>query len=143
MPETIAIASDHAGVDLKETLKDEITRLGFEVNDMGPATAAQSVDYPDFAQTLANWVAKNKSRGVLICGSGIGMSMAANRVKGVRAALCRDTKDAELARQHNDANVLCLGGRITLPAAAVDILKVFLKTPFDGGRHQLRVDKLG
>lgn len=143
MTETIAIASDHAGVELKETLKAEIARLGFEVNDLGPASAAQSVDYPDFAAALAQWVAKNKGRGVLICGSGIGMSMAANRIKGVRAALCRDTKDAELARLHNDANVICLGGRITPVELAKDCLRTFFKTPFEGGRHQLRVEKLG
>lgn len=143
MTETIAIASDHAGVELKEMLKQEIERLGFAAEDMGSATAMQSVDYPDFAQAVAGWVAKNKGRGVLICGSGIGMSMAANRVKGVRAALCRDIRDAELARLHNDANVLCLGARVTPPDVAKACLGAFFKTPFEGGRHQLRVEKLG
>ncbi len=143
MNETIAIASDHAGFELKEALKTEITRLGFEVSDMGAGGSVQSVDYPDFAHALAVWVEKNKGRGILICGSGVGMSIAANRHKGIRAALCHEAKGAELARQHNDANVLCLGARVVSADVAKECLQKFLQTGFDGGRHQVRVNKLG
>lgn len=143
MPETIAIASDHAGVSLKETLKEALGARGFLVNDLGPHSK-DSVDYPDFAARLTKLVAGHKgSRGILICGSGIGMSMAANRVKGIRAALCRSVEDAQLARAHNDANVLCLGERMTDAGTAKDILDAFLTTSFDGGRHQARVEKMG
>jgi ribose 5-phosphate isomerase B len=138
---TIAIASDHAGVELKETLKREIAVLGFEAKDFG-AHSNESVDYPDFAHALSEWVEKNNGRGVLICGSGIGMSIAANRHKGVRAALCQDASQATLARQHNDANVLCLGARVVNEKTAAECVKAFLTTKFEGGRHQRRVEKL-
>ncbi|MDX2073372.1 MAG: ribose 5-phosphate isomerase B [Alphaproteobacteria bacterium] len=142
MPETIAIASDHAGVTLKETLKDQLLALGFLPEDMG-AFAKDSVDYPDYAHLVSKWiVAQPARRGVLICGSGIGMSIAANRHKGVRAALCRTVEDAGLARTHNNANVLCLGERSTDAETAKEILKHFLATPFDGGRHETRVNKM-
>lgn len=140
--QTIAIASDHAGVGLKEALKADIEQLGFAVNDMG-AHGTNSVDYPDFAHALARWVEQHQGRGVLICGSGIGMSIAANRHKGVRAALCCDADSARLAREHNDANVLCLGARRTDAETARGILRVFMQTGFEGGRHQRRVEKLG
>lgn len=143
MPETIAIASDHAGVTLKETLKAQIAARGMLVEDMG-TRSTDSVDYPDFARQVSQWVlAQSGRRGVLICGSGIGMSMAANRYMGIRAALCRTAHDAEMARKHNDANVLCLGERVTGTADAQEIVQVFLDTEFEGGRHQARVDKLG
>lgn len=142
MKTQIAIASDHAGFGLKKILKKELVALGYRVEDLG-THSAESVDYPDYALQLATWVVAEKGRGVLICGSGIGMSIAANRVKGVRAALCVTTEMADLARKHNDANVLCLGARLTSSEAAKEILKIFLNTPFEGGRHQTRVEKLG
>jgi ribose 5-phosphate isomerase B len=139
----IAIASDHAGFELKAALVEELKSAGTPVLDLG-TYSGDSVDYPDFADALAQAVLTGKAaRGVLVCGTGIGISMAANRHKGIRAAHCRDTTDARLARQHNDANVLALGARTTGPEVAKDCLRVFLATPFDGGRHQRRVDKLG
>lgn len=141
MAEKIAIASDHAGYDLKVQLKPELERLGFEVLDLGTDGPA-SVDYPDFALKMAEAIqAGTVARGVLVCGSGIGISMAANRHKHVRAALCHDHLTAKLSRQHNNANVLCLGGRTTGPDVAKDCLRVFLETEFEGGRHQNRVAK--
>jgi ribose 5-phosphate isomerase B len=141
MAEKIAIASDHAGYDLKSQLKPELEKLGFEVLDLGTDGPA-SVDYPDFALKMAEALkAGTVQRGVLVCGSGIGISMAANRHKHVRAALCHDHLTARLSRQHNNANVLCLGGRTTGPDVAKDCLRVFLETEFEGGRHQNRVAK--
>ena len=143
MPETIAIASDHAGFDLKALLKQELVTLGFEVLDLGPDSTA-SVDYPDFADRLAAALKEGMAaRGVLICGTGIGISMAANRHRHIRAAVVHDVTSARLTRQHNNANVLCLGARLTGTDVAKDCLKVFLTTDFEGGRHQNRVAKLG
>jgi ribose 5-phosphate isomerase B len=140
---TIAIASDHAGLQLKEALKKEIELLGFSVHDIGPHDT-QSVDYPDYANMLCEWIKNNTPNlGVLICGSGIGMSIAANRHKGIRAALCQNGLMAKLSRQHNDANVLCMGERLIGIEVAKDCLKQFLATEFEGGRHQGRVTKLG
>lgn len=142
--DTIAIAADHAGVELKSLLRKELEGMGLRVLDLGTDSDA-SVDYPDYAGAVACAIADRKaSRGVLICGTGIGISMAANRVKGIRAAACSDATSARLARQHNDANVLALGARLIGPEVAKDCLKVFLETPFDGGeRHSRRVGKLG
>jgi ribose 5-phosphate isomerase B len=141
-PETIAITSDHAGVDLKSILKEELAALGFEVLDLGTQDE-QSVDYPDMADALADAMDDHKaSRGVAICGSGIGISMAANRHRHVRAAPCHDALSARLAREHNDANVLALGARLIGTETARDCLRTFLNTPFEGGRHQRRVDKM-
>lgn len=141
--ETIAIAADHAGFDLKSVLSEELRQAGFAVLDLG-TNSADSVDYPDFGDALAGAVKGGRAgRGVLVCGTGIGISIAANRHKGIRAALCRDATDARLAREHNDANVLVLGGRTTGIEAAKDCLKMFLATPFAGGRHVKRVQKLG
>jgi len=141
--ETIAIAADHAGFELKTQLVEELTRAGYAVLDLG-TNSTDSVDYPDFANALAAAIGSGKAqRGVLICGTGIGISIAANRHKGIRAALCRDTTDARLAREHNDANVLALGARTTGGETAKDVLKPFLATPFSGGRHARRVEKLG
>lgn len=138
----ILIASDHAGFDLKTLLVGHARDGGHEVLDLGTATPA-SVDYPDFAHDLAHrLLAGEGERGVLICGTGIGMSITANRHRGVRAALCHDAFTAELARRHNDANVLCMGGRTTGPGVAVQMLDIFLATPFEGGRHRRRVDKV-
>ncbi len=143
MPETIAIASDHAGFALKSQLKGELATMGFEILDLGTEGLA-SVDYPDFADALAAAMKDGRAqRGVLVCGTGIGVSMAANRHGHVRAAVVHDASSARLTRQHNDANVLCLGARLIGPDVAKDCLKVFLTTDFEGGRHQDRVAKLG
>jgi ribose 5-phosphate isomerase B len=143
MAEKIAIASDHAGFDLKIQLKQELEKLGFEPLDLGTDGPA-SVDYPDFGNKLAAALkAGDARRGVLVCGSGIGISIAANRHAHVRAALCHDALSARLSRQHNDANVLCLGARLIGVDVARDCLAVFLGTDFEGGRHQNRVAKLG
>ncbi len=140
--DSIVIASDHAGFELKETLKQELEALGFAVRDLGTHDA-DSVDYPDYADALARAIAAGDAeRGVLLCGTGIGASIAANRHPGVRAALCHDAQSARLCRRHNDANVLVLGGRVTAPETARECLRIFLDTPFEGGRHARRVAKL-
>jgi len=140
--ETIAIAADHAGYELKCFLKDRLIEFGFGVEDLGTETT-KSVDYPDFANTLAQVISDGRfSRGILLCGSGIGMSIAANRFASVRAALVHDEEAARLARQHNDANVLVMGARRINPSVAEDCLVAFLTIPFEGGRHQRRVIKL-
>lgn len=141
--ETIAIAADHAGFDLKETLKAELEARGFAALDLG-AHGRESVDYPDFADALAAALEDGRaSRGVLICGTGIGISIAANRHRHLRAAVCHDTTSARLARQHNDANVLALGARLVGPEVARDCLAVFLATAFEGGgRHDRRIAKM-
>ena len=135
----VLFASDHAGLELKRRLFEAARAGGVEAVDLGPLTA-EAVDYPKFAHDLARRIAAGEAeRGVLVCGTGIGMAMAANRHRGVRAALCHDAFTAEMARRHNDANVLCLGGRTTAPADAVRMLELFLTTPFEGGRHERRV----
>ena len=138
----IAIASDHAGIGLKADVSRLLQSLDIDVEDLGPQDA-KSVDYPDYAHLLARAVSDGRiERGILICGSGIGMSMAANRHPGVRAALCHDAYTAEMARRHNDANVLCIGERTTGPGVAEQIVRVFIDTDFEGGRHQRRVAKI-
>lgn len=138
----IAIAADHAGVALKAELVAELKKLGHTPTDFGPMDST-SVDYPDFATKVTGAISGGSaSLGVLICGTGIGMSIAANKVHGIRAALCHTEFEARATRQHNDANVLCLGARVTGAGLAIEILKVFLATPFEGGRHQARVDKV-
>ncbi|HEX9810388.1 MAG TPA: ribose 5-phosphate isomerase B [Alphaproteobacteria bacterium] len=140
--ESIAIGCDHAGLDLKRALAEDLRARGLDVLDLG-TEGPESVDYPDFAQAVARAVRDRKAdRGVLICGTGIGMSMAANRFPEVRAAVVHDRTSARLARQHNDANVLCLGGRLLGIEVARDCLAAFLDTPFEGGRHERRVAKL-
>ena len=138
----VAIGADHAGFAAKEELKAVVRALGHTVTDKGPTSDA-SCDYPDYAAEVARAVSAGEADcGVLICGTGIGMSIAANKVPGVRAALVSDEKTAELSRQHNDANVFCAGARtLSLPRIA-EILKVWLATPFEGGRHQRRLDKI-
>lgn len=139
----IAIASDHAGYDLKTTLAQELAEMGYEVLDLG-TDGPQSVDYPDFGSALADVVGSGEAdQGILICGTGIGISMAANRHPGVRAAVCWDETSARLAREHNDANVLALGARLLGIEVAKDCLRTFLSTDFAGGRHAGRVAKLG
>ena len=138
----ILIGSDHAGFDLKALLSAHAREERHAVIDVGPTTH-DSVDYPDFAHELARrLLAGEGDAGVLICGTGIGMSIAANRHRGIRAALCHDAFTAEFARRHNNANVLCMGGRTTGPGVALQMFDLFLATEFEGGRHERRVGKL-
>ncbi len=140
---TVALAADHAGFELKNLLRDELKAQGYAVLDLG-TNSADSVDYPDFGRKLAQTVADGQAQmGVVVCGTGIGISIAANRVAGCRAALCHDATSARLCREHNDANVLALGARLIGVETARDCLKAFLETPFAGGRHARRVEKLG
>jgi ribose 5-phosphate isomerase B len=142
MVETIAIAADHAGYDLKLLLVPELKSLGFEVMDLG-TDSREPVDYPDFADALARAIERGEvMRGVLVCGTGLGIAIAANRNRRVRAGVCHDATTARLARQHNDANVLALGARVVGSEVAKDCLRAFLATEFDGGRHARRVAKL-
>jgi ribose 5-phosphate isomerase B len=138
----IAIGADHAGFAAKEEIKTVIKALGHAVVDQG-TTGEMSVDYPDFAEKVARAVASGEvDKGVLICGTGIGMSIAANKIQGIRAAVIVDEKTAALSRQHNDANIFCAGSRITPVVKIAESLKVWLQTPFEGGRHQNRVGKI-
>lgn len=145
----IAIGSDHAGVALKDELKTQLAQEpspsvpgGFTFEDVGTDSAA-SVDYPDFAAKVAAAVVAGRAdRGILVCGTGIGMSMSANKVDGIRCSLCFDPYTARMAREHNDANVLALGARVTGPGLALEIARTWLSTAFAGGRHQRRVDKI-
>jgi ribose 5-phosphate isomerase B len=143
MPESaIAVASDHAGFDLKEILKRDLQTAGHAVLDLGTGST-ESVDYPDFGKAMAEAIASGKvARGVLVCGTGIGISIAANRNPGVRAAVVHDTTSARLAREHNDANVVAFGQRLIGVEVAREALQVFLKTGWEGGRHARRVEKL-
>lgn len=139
---TVAVAADHAGYELKAILADEIGALGYSVLDLG-TNGPDSVDYPDFGHAMARALTDGAAdTGVLVCGSGIGISIAANRHLGVRAAVCHDTVSARLSRQHNDANVLALGSRLIGVEVAKDCVRTFLTTEFEGGRHARRVAKL-
>lgn len=139
----IYMASDHAGVNLRSHLADWLRDSGHVVHDLGTADSAESVDYPDFAEKLARAMkGLPASKGVLVCGSGIGVSIAANRFPWIRCALCHDVITAGLSRQHNDANVIAFGERLIEEAAAAAALEAFLATEFEGGRHAGRVDKL-
>jgi ribose 5-phosphate isomerase B len=144
MSERIGIASDHGGRVLKEKVSQYLRSLGHEVVDFGvPVDDADSVDYPDYAQTLAKEVSLGQiPRGILICGTGIGMSIAANKISGIRAALVWDEFTARMARLHNDANILCLGERVLNHDRALDYLHIWLKSEFEGKRHQTRLDKI-
>jgi ribose 5-phosphate isomerase B len=140
----IAIASDHAGYALKSQLVADLAAAGHAVQDLGAADAVTSVDYPDFGRACAEVVASGRAVfGVVVCGSGIGISIAANRVAGARCALVHDNLSARLARQHNDANMIALGARLIGVETARDALFAFLETPFEGGRHAARTAKLG
>jgi ribose 5-phosphate isomerase B len=137
----IAIASDHAGFRLKDQIKKTLDSLQISYEDLGP-DGTDSVDYPDFARKVAEAVQKG-NRGILCCGTGIGMSIAANKFKGIRAAVCNDIYAAQMSREHNDANILIMGGRIVQDAEEVkNIVKTWLETSFQGGRHQRRIDKI-
>jgi len=141
-PRVVAIAADHGGYELKEQLKGYLRDWGYTVLDLGTDSTA-AVDYPDFAEAVANALARGEAwRGIVIDSAGIGSSIAANKVPGVRAALCYDKATARNSREHNDANVLSLGARMVSPEVAREILAVWLETPFAGGRHQRRVDKI-
>ncbi|MBM4367540.1 MAG: ribose 5-phosphate isomerase B [Deltaproteobacteria bacterium] len=138
----IAAGSDHAGLALKRQLVERLRTQGHEVHDLGTHDA-QSCDYPDYAALVARAVAQGEAdRGLLVCGTGQGMAMAANRVPGVRAAVCADTFTARATRAHNDANVLCIGERVVGPGLAGDIVDAFVSGPFEGGRHANRVAKI-
>jgi ribose 5-phosphate isomerase B len=138
----IAIGADHAGHVLKDAIGSHLRGAGHEVINLGTDGAA-SVDYPDFGAAVARSVVDGVAeRGIAVCGSGIGIAIAANKVPGGRAATCHDVTSARLARQHNDANVLCIGERLTGVQVAFDMVDVFVSTPFDGGRHTARVEKL-
>ena len=142
MADPIILGSDHAGFPLKQKLKAVLDRLGVPWEDVG-TDSEESVDYPDFAHEVAKAVGSGRvPRGLLVCGTGIGVSITANRHAGVRTALVCDENQARLSREHNDANVLALGGRTTDPTLAEKILEIWLKTPFEGGRHERRVKKI-
>lgn len=138
----IAIGADHGGYELKQQIAEFLIAQGYEINDLG-THSLESVDYPDFAELVARAVARDEAeRGVVICGTGIGVSMSANKVRGIRAALCTDCYMARMAREHNDAQVLCLGARVLGVGSALEIVQVFLSNEFQGGRHARRVGKI-
>ena len=142
MADRIVLGSDHAGLALRGEAARVARAAGFEVEDLGPFTG-ESVDYPDFARRVAETVASGKAKlGVLVCGTGIGMSITANKVRGVRAAHCTSEYEARMARAHNDANVLCVGERVVGLGLGAAIVEAFLRQAFEGGRHQRRVDKI-
>jgi len=141
MAKTLIVGSDHAGLDLKRELLGVAAELGYEVVDIG-THSSDSTDYPDYAHQVASAVGRGEGLGLLVCGTGVGMSMAANRHPGVRAALCGDVYSASMTRQHNDANVLCIGARVVGGGLAAQILKAFLGASFEGGRHERRVNKI-
>jgi ribose 5-phosphate isomerase B len=139
----IAVGSDHAGFKLKEETKDHLEKRGIGFKDFG-AFSGESVDYPDIGKKVAKAVASKKYKfGILVCGTGLGMAMVANKAAGIRAAVCHNVYTAVMSRAHNDANILSLGGRVLKRAAAMKIVDAFLKTPFEGGRHLRRVRKIG
>ena len=138
----IILASDHAGYFLKEFLKHSLSKKNFKINDIG-TKSANSVDYPDYAHKLSKIMKNNKNTiGVLVCGSGQGMIMAANKHKNIRAALCYDALSTRLSRLHNDANIITLGSRLITKKNALKYLNIFLKTKFEGGRHKRRIKKI-
>ncbi|EDS78184.1 ribose 5-phosphate isomerase B [Clostridium botulinum C str. Eklund] len=138
----IAIGCDHGGVDLKRTVIEHLQEKGIEVKDFGTYTE-ESCDYPEYGQKVAEEVvAKNYDFGIVICGTGIGISISANKVPGARAALCHDTFSAHATREHNNANILALGARVTGPGLALDIVDSFLGSTFEGGRHERRIEKI-
>ena len=139
---TVAVGADHAGFALKQDLKSWLTAQGHTVLDFG-TYSGDSVDYPDFAAAVSRAVSAGEAAcGVLVCGTGIGMAIAANKVPGIRAGVCGDVETARLSRQHNDLNVLALAGRLTPPDRAIAIVRAWLETPFEGGRHERRLAKV-
>ncbi len=138
----ICIASDHAGFDLKETIKDHLVNKNASIFDLGPYEN-KTVDYPDYAKKLAERIkAKRSEVGILVCGSGTGMAISANKIKDIRAAVCYNIKSTRLSRQHNNANIIALGARLTKKSLTLKLVELFLKTRFEGGRHLRRVKKI-
>ena len=136
----VAIGCDHGGLDLKDIVKSVLKELGHDIDDQG-CNSSESVDYPNFANAVSSLVKDgNCERGILICGTGIGMSMAANRIPGIRAALCHEMFSARMSREHNDANILCLGARVIGQGLAAEIVRTWMTTDFAGGRHQRRIE---
>ena len=139
----IAIASDHAGYAEKETIKQQLTQMGIEYQDFGTSSADVSVDYPDFAERVGHAIVSGEAeRGILVCGTGIGVSIAANKIPGIRAALAWNAETAKLARTHNDANIVAVGARTTAPETIHEIVQSYLSYEFAGGRHAVRVEKI-
>lgn len=135
----IAIGCDHAGVEMKKAVIEALSEKGFELKDVG--TDGEPCDYPDIAKAVCGLVTSGEcEKGILICGTGIGMSMAANKIKGIRAALCSDSFSTRFTRLHNDANVMCMGARTLGPGLACELAEIFMTTGFEGGRHQRRID---
>ena len=138
----ICIASDHAGFNLKENIKNYLINKNLSIIDLGP-NDAKSVDYPDYAKKIGNRIkAKKSDIGILVCGSGTGMAISANKIKTIRAAVCYNTKSTRLSRQHNNANIIALGSRLTKKSLSLKLVEIFLKTKFEGGRHLKRVKKI-
>ena len=138
----ICISSDHAGFKLKESIKDFLINKNISIIDLGPINE-ESVDYPDYAKKVSNRVKSKRSDiGILVCGSGTGMAISANKIKGIRAAVCYNLKSTRLSRQHNDANIIAIGSRLTKKNTALQLVSVFLGTKFEGGRHLRRVKKI-
>ena len=138
----IAIGCDHGGLEHKNAIKDHLVNLGYEVEDFGIYEQV-SVDYPDIAVKVCESIVKgNNERGILVCGTGIGMSIAANKVKGIRAAACSEHFSAKFTRLHNNSNILCLGGRVIGVGTATELAEIFVTTEFEGGRHQNRINKI-
>ncbi len=139
---TVCIASDHAGYDLKEDIKNHLINKNISIFDVGPYEK-YSVDYPDYAKKLGNRIKLKKSDvGILVCGSGTGMAISANKIRSIRAAVCYNLKSTRLSRQHNNANIIALGSRLTRKKLSLKLVEVFLKTKFEGGRHLRRVKKI-
>ena len=139
---TACIASDHAGYNLKEDIKNYLINKHVSIFDLGPFND-QSVDYPDYAKKLANRIKQKKSEvGILVCGSGTGMAISANKIKTIRAAVCYNLKSTRLSRQHNNANIIALGSRLTKKKLSLKLVEIFLKTKFEGGRHLKRIKKI-
>lgn len=142
MSEKIALASDHGGINLKNEIIEHLKLNGFEIKDFG-TYSNESCDYPKYAKMVASEVAANNfNKGILVCGTGLGMSIAANKVRGIRAIACSDTCSARMSRLHNDANVLCLGERVIGEYLALDIVDIWLSTDFEGGRHKTRIEMI-
>ena len=138
----VCIASDHGGFKLKEAIKDLLINKNISIFDLGPFEN-KTVDYPDYAQKLANRIkAKKSDIGILVCGSGTGMAISANKIKSIRAAVCYNTKSTRLSRQHNNANIITLGARLTKKSLSLKLVEIFLKTKFEGGRHLKRINKI-
>ena len=139
---TVCIGSDHAGFDLKEDIKNHLINKKISIFDIGPFKN-ESVDYPEYAKKLANRIKSNKSDvGILVCGSGTGMAISANKIKKIRAAVCYNYRSTRLSRQHNNANIIALGSRLTKKKLSLKLVEIFLKTKFEGGRHLRRVKKI-